>query len=423
MGDRITINPGSLQRVTLDAPPRDRVGLTLPPAIQVTLAEVATTSDVGRLPTGGQTGQALVKTSNADYAVAWQQVGMTVEEVRDAVNAFLTAGTNVTLVHDDENDTLTIAANGVGGLDAEAARDTIALFLRAAGSSGLTLTHDDPGDRLTIAYTQPEGSITAAMLNADNDAKKTSFREAIGVVDTKQWGAPVEATISRNMVTGNDYNTAIPVPSDGLLRLHAFSGDHGTSNPERILDWQQPSVVLPARAVRLSTRSKPAAIFYPQSEKNQGRIVASTKGILFFRGAGNLLAYALWFPKSTLLNNNKHFGRLSVALEHLDNGAFPVSAGAPADDDPPPPDEVAEGNDPQFHFEALRTELRDQVNKNADGAWVHTWPTRTLTVAREGADWVSTLRNRADPAAVLAIRRAVRLATGWRFDYSPPPSE
>ena len=75
------------------------------------------------------------------------------EEIRDLVASFLTAGSNVTLVHDDAGNTLTInsTGSGGGGLDAEQVRDAIASFLVAG--SNISITHDDAGNTLTIAET------------------------------------------------------------------------------------------------------------------------------------------------------------------------------------------------------------------------------------------------------------------------------
>ena len=77
--------------------------------------------------------------------------GLTAEQVRDTVAAFLRQGANVTIVHDDQNNTLTISASGVGGgLTVEQVQDAVAAFLRAAAGSPLTLTYDDDADLLTI---------------------------------------------------------------------------------------------------------------------------------------------------------------------------------------------------------------------------------------------------------------------------------
>lgn len=70
-----------------------------------------------RLPVGSD-GQILVADSGETLGLKWgaaSAAGLSAEEVRDLVAAFLVAGNNVTLTHDDPGDSLTIAATGGGG--------------------------------------------------------------------------------------------------------------------------------------------------------------------------------------------------------------------------------------------------------------------------------------------------------------------
>lgn len=72
--------------------------------------------------------------------------GLTDEEVRDLIAGFLVQGTNISIVHNDTANTLTIASTGV---DAEQVRDTVATFL--VEGAGVTLVHDDTANTLTIS--------------------------------------------------------------------------------------------------------------------------------------------------------------------------------------------------------------------------------------------------------------------------------
>ena len=110
--------------------------------------------------------------------------GLTAEQVRDTVAAFVREGNNITIVHDDAANTLTISSTGGtgGGLTTEQVRDTVAAFVRAAPGSGLSYTHNDTGNTLTLAFTLPAASVTPAMLDAGDDAKKAAMRTRIGAV-------------------------------------------------------------------------------------------------------------------------------------------------------------------------------------------------------------------------------------------------
>ena len=102
-------------------------------------------------------------TNNQLDVAAGQDGGLNPEEVRDTVAAFIQAGANITVVHDDNNDTLTIASTATEadpGLTPEQVRDTVAAFIEAAAGSGLSVTHDDNNDTLTIGYQLPASTET-----------------------------------------------------------------------------------------------------------------------------------------------------------------------------------------------------------------------------------------------------------------------
>ena len=73
------------------------------------------------------------------------------EAVQDAVAALLAAGTNVTLTYNDASNSLTVAASGAGGLDAEAVRDAIGVAM--VGIGAITVTVNDAADTITISTT------------------------------------------------------------------------------------------------------------------------------------------------------------------------------------------------------------------------------------------------------------------------------
>lgn len=77
--------------------------------------------------------------------------GLTAEEVRDLVAAFVAQGAGITVTHDDAGNKLTIAATGGGGggLDAEAVRDLVGATLVAGAN--VTVTPNDAGDTITIS--------------------------------------------------------------------------------------------------------------------------------------------------------------------------------------------------------------------------------------------------------------------------------
>ena len=109
-----------------------------------------------------------INVQNDERAEIWEKIEgtwlrltgatkVTNEQIRDLVAGFLTAGTNVTITHDDANNTLTIAATasgGTGGLTAEQVRDLVAGFITAG--TNVTVTHDDPSNTFTISLDSPQ---------------------------------------------------------------------------------------------------------------------------------------------------------------------------------------------------------------------------------------------------------------------------
>ena len=83
-----------------------------------------------------------------DLVIGSRNGGLTAEQVRHIVAAFLTEGTNITLVHDDNANTLAISSSGGTTLTDEELQDKIAAFLQ--GGSNLTLDYDDNANTLTL---------------------------------------------------------------------------------------------------------------------------------------------------------------------------------------------------------------------------------------------------------------------------------
>lgn len=78
--------------------------------------------------------------------------GLTPEQIRDLVAGFLVGGTNITIVHDDAADTLTInSSSGSGGLTPEEIQDLVAAMMVAGPN--VTVVYDDAAGTLTISST------------------------------------------------------------------------------------------------------------------------------------------------------------------------------------------------------------------------------------------------------------------------------
>lgn len=98
-----------------------------------------------------------VQTQLAQAAAAIDALGggttLTAENVRDIVAAFIQAGANVTVVHDDPGDILTIAstAAGGGGITTEDAVDAVAGALVAG--AGISIAYNDAANTITIIAT------------------------------------------------------------------------------------------------------------------------------------------------------------------------------------------------------------------------------------------------------------------------------
>jgi len=89
------------------------------------------------------------------------------EDARDATAAMLSGGNNVTLTHDDANDTLTIDASGGDGYSDEEARDAAAAML--SEGKNITLTYDDENDVLTVKNEYDDSDVKSLINRTKND--------------------------------------------------------------------------------------------------------------------------------------------------------------------------------------------------------------------------------------------------------------
>ena len=142
------------------------------------------------------------------------------EQVRDTIAAFLTEGTNITLAHDDENDTLTISATDTDTdttITDEAFQDKFNALVSAG--SNITITYDDENDTITISGT-PTQFETDETMQGDG-----SPESPFGVV-------PESGEIGKILTIGNyTYGTSAAPASGtagytgGNLYLHTTAND------------------------------------------------------------------------------------------------------------------------------------------------------------------------------------------------------
>ena len=85
----------------------------------------------------------LSASDDGDGTVSISTSALDEEEVEDAINALLSAGTNLSLSYDDENDTLTFDAKSD-----EEIQDLVAALLTAGDK--LSINYDDAGNSLTL---------------------------------------------------------------------------------------------------------------------------------------------------------------------------------------------------------------------------------------------------------------------------------
>lgn len=80
------------------------------------------------------------------------------EAVRNVVEASFVAGSGITITHNGEANTITIAATGAGGLDLEQIQDAVAAMV--VEGSGLSAVYDDTAGTYTISATSESADTT-----------------------------------------------------------------------------------------------------------------------------------------------------------------------------------------------------------------------------------------------------------------------
>ena len=106
--------------------------------------------------------------------------GLTAEEVRDLVAAFVRPGTGITVTHDDSGDTLTIASaivNTDTQLSAEQVQDIVAAFIQQG--SNVTAVYDDAANTLTINSTGGGNVLDTISEDGTGSATAAVSQEAI----------------------------------------------------------------------------------------------------------------------------------------------------------------------------------------------------------------------------------------------------
>jgi hypothetical protein len=151
------------------------------------------------------------------------------EAAQDAVAAMLAAGTNVTLSYDDVTNSLSIAAGGGGGLDAEAVRDAIGIAMIGAGV--ISVTVNDGADTITISSTATANATDAALRDRSTH---TGTQSADTVVDgtTNKVLSAANKTKLDGIATGATANA-----TDAALRDRALHT--GTQTAATIADFTE----------------------------------------------------------------------------------------------------------------------------------------------------------------------------------------
>jgi len=164
------------------------------------------------------------------------------EEAEDAVAAILGGGDNITVTHDDANDTLTVDTSA---LDTEEVEDAVASLV--GSDSNLSWTYDNPGDTLTISlsssvsvssletkstFTDPSGTQhngEMADLSDINIPSKTQTTSVDGGIITERSNESIPTGVT-------DYNIDNKVGFDGHEFTMTFSETDNTGGASGTFD-------------------------------------------------------------------------------------------------------------------------------------------------------------------------------------------
>ena len=150
--------------------------------------------------------------------------GPTDEEVRDLVATFLQAGANVTLIHNDAADTLTIAsAGGGGGTDPEVVIDTIAAAL--VEGTNIDIVHNDAANTINIAVVGLTKS-TVGLANVDNtsDVNKPVSTATQTALNAKADTATVTTSLATKADKATTVTATAPLNGSGTLGANLMLG-------------------------------------------------------------------------------------------------------------------------------------------------------------------------------------------------------
>lgn len=167
---------------------------------------------------------------------------MTEEEVRDLVAAFLTAGTDISVVHDDPGDTLTVNYIGVGGGPSqEQIEDWAAAMFTGGSHTGIAAAYDDPGGvvNLTVSDEFIEDTVAAALVAGTDIA--ITYDDPAGTI-----------TIDYTGLGGSGTNTPIVT---GVFSGHSFRlGEHNGTAGAPVAVLTIPLTSSPATAYFINAR-------------------------------------------------------------------------------------------------------------------------------------------------------------------------
>ena len=141
------------------------------------------------------------------------------ELARDAVGAALRAGTHITNIQiDDGANTITINADtqsgqGGGGLTIEQVRDGVAAFLQ--GTAPVTVTHDDDANTLTIAVGTASTTANGLMTSTDKGKLDGIAANAIASV-TSDATLSGDGTSTSALSVANPFTAADETKLDGI---------------------------------------------------------------------------------------------------------------------------------------------------------------------------------------------------------------
>lgn len=188
------------------------------------------------------------------------------EAVQDAVAAFLTQGTNVTLTHNDGANTLTIDATGGGGTDDEGVRDVIAAAL--AGTGLITVTPNDGSDTITISTTATANDTDANLKARANHTGTQAISTVTGLQTALDNKAPIASPTFTGTVSG---------VTKSMVGLGNVDNTADTAKP--VSTAQQAALDVKQKAITISTSA-------PSSPSNGDMWYRDSDGKMLLRYSG-----------------------------------------------------------------------------------------------------------------------------------------